>query len=126
MKTHLSILSLLLLTAAAGVFAAERKPNVVIFLCDDVGWAEFGFQGKKDIPTPNIDRIAANGIRFPQAYVSGTYCSPTRAGLMTGRYQTRFGHEFNGVCREGTSRCSSTYRPTSRKKTICRSNGPTK
>src|SRR5258708_26708577 len=80
------------------VHAAEaRKPNVLIFLSDDVGWAEYGFQGGKDIPTPNIDSIAKNGVRFTQGYVSGPYCSPTRAGFMTGRYQTRFGHEFNSV-----------------------------
>lgn len=82
----------------SGLSAAEtRKPNVLIFLSDDVGWAEYGFQGGKDIPTPNIDSIAKNGVRFTQGYVSGPYCSPTRAGLMTGRYQTRFGHEFNSV-----------------------------
>jgi arylsulfatase A-like enzyme len=77
--------------------AAERKPNILVILSDDVGWAEYGFQGAKDIPTPNIDRIAANGVRFPQAYVAATYCSPCRAGLMTGRYPTRYGHEFNGA-----------------------------
>jgi arylsulfatase A-like enzyme len=88
----------LCLFAAIGsmAWAADRKPNVLIFLSDDVGWAEYGFQGGKDIPTPNIDRIAANGVKFTQGYVSGPYCSPTRAGLMTGRYQTRFGHEWNG------------------------------
>jgi arylsulfatase A-like enzyme len=79
--------------------ADGRKPNILVILSDDVGWAEYGFQGAKDIPTPNIDSIARNGIRFPQGYVSGPYCSPTRAGLMTGRYQTRFGHEFNSVAR---------------------------
>src|SRR6478736_3578991 len=84
---------------AGGLSAADRKPNVLIFLSDDVGWAEYGFQGGKDIPTPNIDSIARNGVRFTQGYVSGPYCSPTRAGLMTGRYQTRFGHEFNSVAR---------------------------
>ncbi len=72
-------------------------PNILVILVDDVGWGEFGFQGARDIPTPHIDSIAANGIRFTQGYVSGPYCSPTRAGLMTGRYQTRFGHEFNSV-----------------------------
>ncbi|MBI4659722.1 MAG: sulfatase-like hydrolase/transferase [Verrucomicrobia bacterium] len=76
--------------------AEARKPNVLIFLSDDVGYGEYGFQGNKEIPTPNIDSLAKNGIRFTQGYVSGPYCSPTRAGLMTGRYQTRFGHEFNG------------------------------
>jgi arylsulfatase A-like enzyme len=86
------------LTAAAVPAAAAepRKPNVIIFLSDDVGYGEYGFQGSTDIPTPHIDSIAKNGVRFTQGYVSGPYCSPTRAGLMTGRYQTRFGHEFNG------------------------------
>jgi arylsulfatase A-like enzyme len=77
--------------------APPPKPNIIILLADDVGYGEFGFQGiNKDIPTPNIDSIAANGVRFTNGYVSGPYCSPTRAGLMTGRYQTRYGHEFNG------------------------------
>jgi len=79
--------------------ADARKPNVIVFLSDDVGWGEYGFQGAKDIPTPHIDSIAASGVRFTQGYVSGPYCSPTRAGLMTGRYQTRFGHEFNSTAR---------------------------
>ena len=82
--------------ASAADPAPTAKPNVIVFLCDDVGYAEFGFQGSTDIPTPNIDSIAKNGVRFTNGYVSGPYCSPTRAGLMTGRYQTRFGHEFNG------------------------------
>jgi arylsulfatase A-like enzyme len=76
---------------------APPRPNILIFLCDDTGWGETGFQGATDIPTPNIDSIARNGVRFTQGYVSGPYCSPTRAGLMTGRYQTRFGHEFNSA-----------------------------
>lgn len=74
---------------------AADKPNVIVFLSDDVGYGEYGFQGNKEIPTPNIDSIAKNGVRFTNGYVSGPYCSPTRAGLMTGRYQTRFGHEWN-------------------------------
>src|SRR4051812_32212544 len=84
----------------ASVRAADgSKPNVLVILSDDVGWGEYGFQGNKEIPTPNIDSIARGGVRFTQGYVSGPYCSPTRAGLMTGRYQTRFGHEFNSVPR---------------------------
>lgn len=90
--------AVLLLGAAAG--AADAKPNVLVILVDDVGWGEFGFQGCKDIPTPNIDSIAQSGVRFTQGYVSGPYCSPTRAGLLTGRYQTRFGHEFNSVANQ--------------------------
>jgi arylsulfatase A-like enzyme len=72
------------------------KANVIVFLADDEGYGELGCQGNTEIPTPNIDSIAKAGIRFTSGYVSGPYCSPTRAGLMTGRYQTRFGHEFNG------------------------------
>ena len=88
---------LFILTLTSLLSAAERKPNLLVILCDDVGWGEFGFQGNSQIPTPHIDSLAKNGIRFPQGYVSGPYCSPTRAGLLTGRYQTRFGHEFNSV-----------------------------
>jgi arylsulfatase A-like enzyme len=90
----IAALTLVLLTTLS-ISAQTRKPNVVVFLSDDVGYGEYGFQGNKQIPTPNIDSIAAGGVRFTQGYVSGPYCSPTRAGLMTGRYQTRFGHEFN-------------------------------
>src|ERR1022692_4857541 len=65
----------------------KKRPNIVIILADDLGYADAGFQGCKDIPTPHIDSIAKNGVRFTSGYVSGPYCSPTRAGLMTGRYQ---------------------------------------
>jgi arylsulfatase A-like enzyme len=78
-----------------GVVAQAERPNIVIIVADDLGYADIGVHGAKDIPTPAIDSIARNGIRFTDAYVSGPYCSPTRAGLMTGRYPQRFGHEFN-------------------------------
>src|SRR3954452_22249121 len=81
--------SLLLLTKDLGA-----KPNILIIVGDDMGYGDIGVHGCKDIPTPNIDSIAKNGIRCTNGYVSGPYCSPTRAGLMTGRYQTRFGNEF--------------------------------
>src|SRR6266542_4232698 len=82
-------------TAAPGT--KPKRPNIIILLADDLGYADAGFQGCKDIPTPHIDSLARNGVRFTSGYVSGPYCSPTRAGLMTGRYQNRFGHEFNGA-----------------------------
>ena len=63
-----------------------QRPNIVLIVSDDLGYADIGIYGSRDIPTPNIDRIARDGIRFTNAYVSGPYCSPTRAGLMTGRY----------------------------------------
>jgi arylsulfatase A-like enzyme len=84
------------LAASPALAADGKRPNVIIFLADDVGWGEFGFQGNPQIPTPNIDSIAKNGTRFTSGYIAATYCSPCRAGLMTGRYPTRFGHEFNG------------------------------
>lgn len=101
MKTFLrfvyGFLVLISFTVFLPVHSAEpRSPNIIIFLSDDVGYGEFGFQGNREIPTPHIDSLARNGVRFTQGYVSGPYCSPTRAGLLTGRYQTRFGHEFNG------------------------------
>ena len=79
---------------------AVAAPNVIIFYADDLGWGELGCQGSRDIPTPNIDSIATNGIRCTQGYVAATYCSPSRAGLMTGRYPTRFGHENNAIAGE--------------------------
>jgi arylsulfatase A-like enzyme len=79
----------------AGAAFATGKPNILLIVGDDMGYADVGFHGCKDIPTPNLDALAASGVRFTNGYVSGPYCSPTRAGLMTGRYQTRFGHEFN-------------------------------
>ncbi|MBM3735613.1 MAG: sulfatase [Acidobacteria bacterium] len=83
---------------AAGAFslaAQARKPNIIVILADDLGYSDLGAYGGKDASTPHIDSLARNGVRFTNAYVSGPYCSPTRAGLMTGRYQQRFGHEFN-------------------------------
>jgi arylsulfatase A-like enzyme len=71
------------------------RPNVLIIVADDLGWGELGCQGNRQIPTPHIDALARGGVRFTNGYVSGPYCSPTRAGLLTGRYQQRFGHEFN-------------------------------
>jgi arylsulfatase A-like enzyme len=74
---------------------ADAAPNVIIFYADDLGWGELGCQGNPEIPTPHIDSIAAAGLRCTQGYVAATYCSPSRAGLISGRYPTRFGHETN-------------------------------
>ncbi len=84
-----------LLVLAFTALSAAAKPNILLIVADDMGYADVGFHGCKDIPTPSIDSLAASGVRFTSGYVSGPYCSPTRAGLLTGRYQTRFGHEFN-------------------------------
>ena len=73
----------------------ERPPNVVFILADDLGYADTGAYGSKSIPTPHIDALARSGVRFTDAYVTASSCSPSRAGLMSGRYQQRFGFEFN-------------------------------
>ncbi len=82
-------------SAGADPRAADRPPNIVVVYADDLGYADVGFQGSEDIPTPNIDALARDGVRCTNGYVSHPFCSPTRAGLLTGRYQQRFGHEYN-------------------------------
>jgi arylsulfatase B len=76
---------------------SQRRPNIVLILADDLGYGELGCQGNAEIPTPHIDSIAAGGVRFTAGYVTGPNCSPSRAGLLAGRYGTRFGHEFNPI-----------------------------
>ena len=71
------------------------SPNLIIILADDLGYADVGFNGCTDIPTPNIDKIASKGVKFTNAYVSYAVCGPSRAGLITGRYQDRFGFGRN-------------------------------
>lgn len=79
----------------SGSAAQARQPNILLIVGDDMGYGDIGVQGAKDIQTPAIDSLARNGVRFTNGYVSGPYCSPTRAALLTGRYQQRYGHEFN-------------------------------
>ena len=74
---------------------AEQNPNVIIIVADDLGYNDVGFNGCQDIPTPNIDRIASAGVVFSSGHVTFGVCSPSRAGLLTGRYQYRFGYERN-------------------------------
>jgi len=75
---------------------SDEKPNVLIILADDLGYADLGYTGCKDISTPNIDRLAASGVIFSDGHVSGPVCGPSRAGLLTGRYQQYSHHELNG------------------------------
>jgi len=79
----------------AAAAAAPGKPNILVIVSDDHGYADAGFQGSTEIPTPHLDRLAKSGVQFTSGYVSHPFCSPTRAGLMTGRYQHRFGHVYN-------------------------------
>jgi arylsulfatase A-like enzyme len=92
----------------AGVFALSGAapvppPNILLIVGDDMGCADVGFHGCRDLPTPHFDTLAAAGVRFTDAYVSSPYCSPTRAALITGRYQQRFGHEFQPRREQGMS-----------------------
>jgi len=73
----------------------DSKPNIIIILADDAGYSDFGFMGSVEIKTPNLDQLALDGVTFNNAYVSASVCSPSRAGLLTGMYQQRFGHECN-------------------------------
>jgi arylsulfatase A-like enzyme len=81
--------------------AASPRPNVLILYADDLGYADLSVTGNREIATPHIDSLAANGVRFTTSYVTGCVCSPSRAGLMTGRYQQRFGFDANA---EGSSK----------------------
>lgn len=91
----------LLLALLSRVDAAER-PNVIVIFTDDHGWADLGAQGiEKDIRTPNLDALAAGGLRATNGYVSAPQCVPSRAGLLSGRYQNRFGVESNGEPLDG-------------------------
>lgn len=80
---------------ASTIHVKSSSPNIIIILADDLGYQDVGFNGCKDIPTPNIDKIATQGVKFTNAYVSYAVCGPSRAGLITGRYQDRFGFGRN-------------------------------
>ena len=96
MKTILSLIALGLAAVGSAPGAADGlRPNILIILADDLGYADLGVHGSKDIPTPHIDRLAREGVRCTNGYVSSAMCSPSRAGLLTGRSQSRFGHEIN-------------------------------
>ncbi len=82
-------------------YPPASKPNILFILADDLGYADVGFNGCKDIATPNLDALAASGVKFTNGYVSASVCSPSRAGLLTARYQQRFGHEHNAEGPDG-------------------------
>jgi uncharacterized protein (TIGR03437 family) len=81
-------------TNTATFTLAKQRPNIVLIVADDVGYADLGIQGSAEIVTPNIDSIARNGLRFTQGYVTAPVCNASRAALLTGRYQQRFGVEL--------------------------------
>lgn len=94
--TFIKVLGMCLFSFSSIVCVAkDTRPNIVVILADDLGYGDLGFTGAKDIRTPNIDKLAANGVTFENGYVTHPYCGPSRAGLLTGRYQARFGMENN-------------------------------
>lgn len=97
MKTTILSLTLVLTALPCMVAESVTKPNIVVIFTDDHGWADLGAQGvRKDIRTPNLDALAAGGLRAVSGYVTAPQCVPSRAGLLSGRYQNRFGVEANG------------------------------
>ncbi len=90
----MKLISVILCTLC-GLASAVEQPNILVIVADDLGYADIGVHGGKQVPTPNIDALAASGVRCTNGYVTAPYCSPSRAGFLTGKAQTRFGHEFN-------------------------------
>ena len=115
MKHTITFLTAWLLMPLAALNAADAprpggKPNVIFIVVDDLGSGELGCYGGKDIPTPQIDVLAASGARFASGYVTAPFCAASRAALMTGRYQTRFGFEFNTIgVNQGKEICGAYY-----------------
>lgn len=100
MKHFLIFLCMLGLTQAADIARGKpaTRPNVIVIFTDDQGWADLGCQGSlKDIRTPHIDKMAADGVRCTNGYITAPQCIPSRAGLLAGRFQGRFGLDANGT-----------------------------
>jgi len=92
-KKLASLAGLFILASAAfgGTGPASPKPNIIFINVDDLGWADLGCQGSQYYETPNVDRLAREGMRFTDAYAAAAICSPTRAAMLTGRYPARIG-----------------------------------
>ena len=98
---HRNVILAALLIGASAPAEAQRTParaaptpNVVLVLMDDLGYGDLGSYGAPDVRTPNIDRLAREGVRLTDAYANGAVCTPTRTALITGRYQQRVGLEW--------------------------------
>ena len=92
-ETHLELKQRYLAELAGRVDSQADRPNLVVILFDDLGWGDLSSYGSRAIRTPNLDRLAATGLRFTQAYAASPYCSASRAGLLTGRHPTRMGFD---------------------------------
>lgn len=92
MKHLTTVMLMALLLGATTAYAADAgKPNIVLIYIDDLGYGDVGCYGCRDIPTPNIDRLAAEGVRFTASYIANPPCCPSRCSLMMGQYAQRFG-----------------------------------
>ena len=96
MRNVLTLLIILCVSALLPeISSAGDKPNIVLIVADDLGYGETGAQGNKEIPTPHIDSLARDGVRFTSGYVTAPVCAPSRAGFLSGRHQRRFGWNIN-------------------------------
>ena len=95
MTKQVLVLCLFCGVAVTWTASAAERPNILVIVADDMGYADCGLQGCTDVPTPNIDSLANSGVRFTNGYATGCVCSPSRAGLVSGRYQERCGHDSN-------------------------------
>ncbi|MEM6885185.1 MAG: sulfatase [Verrucomicrobiota bacterium] len=99
-RNYIQLLIVLYLLLFCGMalplaYGAQQKPNIVLILADDLGYQDLGYTGATEFKTPHIDKLAATGMVFTQGYANHSFCAPTRAALMAGRYQQRFGFETN-------------------------------
>ncbi len=93
LKTGLDTGCVVALLALVGLHASAQvpRPNIVMFIMDDLGYGDIGSYGVRDAKTPNIDRLAREGVKLTDFYANHANCSPTRTGFITGRYQQRYG-----------------------------------
>ena len=94
-RLNIILLSCAILLISTG--SKAQKTNIILLFADDAGYHDFGFQGSETFQTPNLDKLATEGVVFKQAYTTAAVCGPSRAGLLTGMYQQRFGFEENNV-----------------------------
>ena len=90
MRKLLTLLGIIILNSCT---IAQEQPNIIFLFADDAGYADFGFHGSRVMKTPNLDKLAKEGVKFTQGYVTDATCGPSRAGLITGKYQQRFGYQ---------------------------------